>query len=106
MKLISTIDRTSGKVIKHNPRSVSFESNFLRDFDCKCRVLTRGASAEVQISLRNMQVGGVSLPMPGIPLETFASNKDMGRVLIRRGGETIAAGVPKFFAFMNRLAQP
>jgi len=60
-------------------------------FDCKCSVLTKGTSAEVQFSLRNMQ-GGLSAT-PGIPLETFTSNKDMGRVLIRRGGETIGAGM-------------
>lgn len=28
----------------------------------------------------------------GIPMEPFAVNKDMGRILVRRGGETIAAG--------------
>ncbi len=27
-----------------------------------------------------------------IPLETFKSNKEMGRILLRRGGETVAAG--------------
>jgi hypothetical protein len=64
-------------------------------FYYKCRVLTKGASAEVQFSLRNMQVGGVSSVTLGIPLETFVANKDMGRVLIRRGGETIAAGMLK-----------
>jgi len=75
-KLISTIDRASGKVLKTNPR-----------------VLTKGTSAEVQISLRNTQVTGSSLTTQGIALETFSTNKDMGRILIRRGGETIAAGV-------------
>jgi len=40
-----------------------------------------------------MQIGGISSPILGIPLETFSANKEMGRVLIRRGGETIAAGV-------------
>ncbi|KAG8847044.1 Hsp70 suppressor, GTPase facilitates ribosomal subunit dissociation [Tulasnella sp. 330] len=28
-----------------------------------------------------------------IPIEPFAINKDMGRILLRRGGETIAAGI-------------
>ena len=56
-------------------------------------MLTRGVSAEVQIALRGPQVGGVVSTVRGIPLEPFASNKDMGRILIRRGGETIAAGV-------------
>lgn len=56
-------------------------------------VLTKGVSAEVQIALRGAQVGGVASAIRGIPLEPFASNKDMGRILIRRGGETIAAGM-------------
>ncbi|KDR83447.1 hypothetical protein GALMADRAFT_54609 [Galerina marginata CBS 339.88] len=76
-KLISTIDRSSGKVLKENPR-----------------VLTKGTSAEIQISLRHTQVSGSSLTTRGIALETFSANKDMGRILIRRGGETIAAGKP------------
>jgi elongation factor 1 alpha-like protein len=29
----------------------------------------------------------------GIPIEPFSANKDMGRVLLRRAGETIAAGI-------------
>ncbi|KAF8204864.1 P-loop containing nucleoside triphosphate hydrolase protein [Pholiota molesta] len=76
LKLISTIDRASGKVLKANPR-----------------VLTKGVSAEVQIALRSVQVAGASQISRGIPLEKFSTNKDMGRILIRRGGETIAAGV-------------
>jgi len=72
-------------------------------FNCKCSVLTRGASAEVQFSLRNMQGG--SSATPGIPLETFASNKDMGRILIRRGGETIAAGTLELFECILQLVQ-
>lgn len=55
-------------------------------------VLTKGTSAEVQISLRPGGFSGPSSkPLP-IPLEPFAVNKEMGRILIRRGGETIAAG--------------
>jgi elongation factor 1 alpha-like protein len=54
-------------------------------------VLTKNASADVEISLRSTG-GGVGLK--GIPLERFSSNKDMGRILLRRGGETIAAGTP------------
>ncbi|KAJ3506778.1 hypothetical protein NLJ89_g6680 [Agrocybe chaxingu] len=76
VKLISTIDRASGKVVKQNPR-----------------VLTKSVSAEVQLALRTTQISGSSSATRGIPLETFATNKDMGRILIRRGGETIAAGV-------------
>jgi hypothetical protein len=74
-------------------------------FDGKCSVLTKGVFAEVQFSLRKMQVGGVSSTTSTIPLETFASNKDMGRVLVRRGGETIAAGMLKPFECIRQLAQ-
>ena len=56
-------------------------------------MLTKGVSAEVQITLRNLQVSGVSQVARGIPVEPFSMNKDMGRILIRRGGETIAAGI-------------
>ncbi len=59
--------------------------------------MTKNVSAEVEISLRSAGVAGGP---KGIPLEPFSSNKDMGRILLRRGGETIAAGV--FFA---RVAQ-
>jgi elongation factor 1 alpha-like protein len=52
--------------------------------------LQKGATATVEISLRPTQG---SSRTPSIPLETSAENKEMGRVLIRRGGETIAAGV-------------
>jgi len=52
-------------------------------------VLTKNASAEVEISLRS---AGNTAGLKGIPLEQFSTNKDMGRVLLRRGGETIAAG--------------
>jgi len=75
-KLISVIDRATGKVLKANPR-----------------VLTKGSSAEVQITLRNTQLAGLPSTARGIPLETFSTNKDMGRILMRRGGETVAAGI-------------
>lgn len=52
-------------------------------------VLTKNSSAEVQISLR-AAVGTVAKP---IPLEPFSANKDMGRILIRREGESIGAGI-------------
>ena len=52
-------------------------------------------SAEVEISIRAASAysgpaGRGALP---IPLETFAVNKEMGRILIRRAGETIGAGM-------------
>ncbi|KAJ6516206.1 EF Tu GTP binding domain-containing protein [Mycena sanguinolenta] len=70
-KLIATLDRTSGKVVKSNPR-----------------VLAKASSAEVQITVRSIGSSGRS-----IPVELYAVNKAMGRVLIRREGETIAAGI-------------
>ncbi|KAF5393712.1 hypothetical protein D9757_000304 [Collybiopsis confluens] len=73
--LISTLDRASGNVIKKKPR-----------------VLTKGTSAEVQITLRTQSLSGPSVARP-IPLESFSVNKDMGRILLRRGGETIGAGI-------------
>ncbi|KAG6866504.1 hypothetical protein C0991_003048 [Blastosporella zonata] len=74
-KLISTLDRATGKLLKANPR-----------------VLAKGTSAEVKIALRTTTLSGPATVRP-IPLETFAVNKGMGRILIRRGGETIGAGI-------------
>ncbi|KAL0580789.1 hypothetical protein V5O48_001254 [Marasmius crinis-equi] len=73
--LIATIDRGTGKIVKKKPR-----------------VLTKGVSAEVQIALRTTSLSGPSIARP-IPLEPFSVSKDMGRVLLRRGGETIGAGI-------------
>jgi hypothetical protein len=42
----------------------------------------------VEVTLRTSPGGRT----PTIPLETGIENKEMGRVLLRRGGETIAAG--------------
>ncbi|PCH41328.1 hypothetical protein WOLCODRAFT_137327 [Wolfiporia cocos MD-104 SS10] len=75
-KLVSTLDRATGAVVKKNPR-----------------VLAKTTSAEVQITLRNTSMSGPSAQAPIIPLESFSNNKDMGRILIRRSGETIGAGV-------------
>lgn len=75
-KLIATLDRASGVVTKKNPR-----------------VLTKGTSAEVEISLRAGTLSGPALSARPIPLEAFSVNKDMGRILVRRGGETISAGI-------------
>ncbi|KAF5363768.1 hypothetical protein D9756_000765 [Leucocoprinus leucothites] len=72
-KLLSLIDRATGEVKKKNPR-----------------VLTKNVSAEVEISLRG---AGSSIGTKGVPLEPFSVNKDIGRILLRRGGETIAAGI-------------
>lgn len=67
------MDRATGRVVKKSPR-----------------VLTKGVSAEVEITLRS--AGGTGKAY-SVPLETFSTNKEMGRILIRRGGETIAAGM-------------
>ena len=56
------------------------------------RVLTKGTSAEVHIAIRQASFGGSGGRSTVIPLEPFSTNKEMGRILIRRGGETIAAG--------------
>ncbi|QRW19182.1 Elongation factor Tu GTP binding domain [Rhizoctonia solani] len=72
-KLIETVDRATGAVIKRNPR-----------------VLPKSSSAKVTISLRVSS--GPSARPASIPLEPFSVNKEMGRILLRRGGETIAAG--------------
>ncbi|KAH9963259.1 EF Tu GTP binding domain-containing protein [Russula dissimulans] len=74
-KLNATLDRASGAVIKQNPR-----------------VLTKGTSAEVQIAIRQAAFGPTGRNTV-VPLEPFSTNKEMGRVLVRRGGETIAAGM-------------
>ncbi|KAI0069143.1 EF Tu GTP binding domain-containing protein [Artomyces pyxidatus] len=75
-KLNATLDRASGAVVKNNPR-----------------VLTKGMSAEVHITIRSASLSGPAARAQPIPLEPFSVNKEMGRILIRRGGETIAAGV-------------
>ncbi|KAF8845632.1 hypothetical protein BDN67DRAFT_1064922 [Paxillus ammoniavirescens] len=72
-KLVATLDRGVGSVTKKSPR-----------------VLTKGTSAEIEITLRGDTPGAVARP---IPIEPFSVNKDMGRILLRRGGETIAAGI-------------
>jgi elongation factor 1 alpha-like protein len=42
--------------------------------------------------MRQAAFAGAGARSIAIPLEPFATNKEMGRILIRRGGETIAAG--------------
>lgn len=46
----------------------------------------------MQITLRSPAYAGPSSIAQPIPLEPFAVNKEMGRILIRRNGETVAAG--------------
>ncbi|KAI9356865.1 P-loop containing nucleoside triphosphate hydrolase protein [Pilaira anomala] len=65
-KLIEVLDKSTGEVIKRNPRC-----------------LTKGMTAKVQIQLSQRP----------IPLETFKDNKQLGRIMLRKDGETVAAGV-------------
>lgn len=55
------------------------------------RMLTKGTSARIHVQLRGAASGANRRSV--MPLETFAANKSMGRVLFRRGGQTIAAGI-------------
>lgn len=57
-----------------------------------CRVLTKNMSAEVEITLRGSTYSGPASRALPIPIEAFSANKEMGRILVRRGGETIGAG--------------
>ncbi|KAI5124791.1 hypothetical protein M0805_005425 [Coniferiporia weirii] len=75
-KFIAMLDRATGAVVKKYPR-----------------VLTKGTSAEVQITLRTTSMSGPASRAQPIPLEPFAVNKEMGRLLLRRGGESLAAGI-------------
>jgi elongation factor 1 alpha-like protein len=75
---LELVDRTSGSIIKKNPR-----------------VLSKGMTAKIRITVRGGTLsdasGGVTTSK--LAVETFKDNKDMGRVILRRSGETIAAGM-------------
>lgn len=90
-KLEAVLDKGSGEVMKKNPRCACFPPAFMRTELIQRRMLTRGSSARIHVQLR-AAAGGANRRST-IPLETFAMNKSMGRVLFRRGGETIAAGI-------------
>ncbi|KAG8964732.1 Hsp70 suppressor, GTPase facilitates ribosomal subunit dissociation [Tulasnella sp. 419] len=76
-KLVSILDRSSGAVIKERPR-----------------VLAKSSSAIIHVSLRSgTSLSGAVSKAVSIPIEPFSVNKEMGRILLRRGGETIAAGI-------------
>ncbi|TDL29764.1 hypothetical protein BD410DRAFT_40053 [Rickenella mellea] len=76
IRLIAIRDRVTGAATKTSPR-----------------MLQKSTSADVQVTLRTSSMSGPSARAQPIPIEPFAVNKDMGRVLLRRGGETIAAGI-------------
>ncbi|GAA5940527.1 hypothetical protein JCM10213_001133 [Rhodosporidiobolus nylandii] len=69
--LEALLDKATGKETKGQPR-----------------MLTKNSAARVRVQLRPA-VGGRT----AIPIEPFALNKSMGRVVFRRNGETVAAGV-------------
>ncbi|CAG8519580.1 14783_t:CDS:10 [Dentiscutata erythropus] len=66
IKLVDIINKNTGEVIKKNPRH-----------------LPKSTTATVEIKLSNRP----------IPLEAFKDNKELGRIMLRKGGETVAAGV-------------
>ncbi|ORZ18625.1 P-loop containing nucleoside triphosphate hydrolase protein [Absidia repens] len=76
VKLLSVLDKSTGEVIKRNPRHLS-----------------KGATAKVKIQLSHRS----------IPLETFKDNKQLGRIMLRKGGETVAAGVVDEVIIMKKL---
>ncbi|KAF9927049.1 HBS1-like protein [Mortierella alpina] len=65
-KLGATIDKGTGEIIKKSPRH-----------------LGKNTTAMVEIKLSGR----------AIPLETFKDSKELGRVMLRKGGETVAAGI-------------
>ncbi|GAA5854346.1 hypothetical protein JCM8547_001788 [Rhodosporidiobolus lusitaniae] len=69
--LKALLDKSTGKVTKDNPR-----------------MLTKNSAAQVRVQIRPAAGGRSS-----IPIEPFSVNKGMGRVVFRRNGETVAAGV-------------
>lgn len=64
-ELIAILDMKTGAVLKSKPR-----------------VLSRGATAKVRITLN-----------APLAIDTFANNRDLGRILLRMHGETVAAGI-------------
>ncbi|KAF9970706.1 hypothetical protein BGZ73_006548 [Actinomortierella ambigua] len=65
-KLVATIDKVTGEVVKKSPRHLS-----------------KNTTATVEIKLSGRP----------IPLEAFKDNKELGRVMLRKGGDTVAAGI-------------
>ena len=72
-ELVSILDKTTGSVTKKKPR-----------------VLTKGSTAVVRVTVKAGSSAGQS---SGIPIEEFKTNKEMARVLMRMSGETVAAGI-------------
>ena len=72
-ELVATVDKSTGAIKKKAPR-----------------VLSHGTSAQVRIALH---AGGSAGQSAGCPIEQFSKNKEMARILLRRDGETVAAGI-------------
>jgi len=64
-KLVSTLNKSTGEVLKNKPR-----------------FLTGNSSAMVNITVSK-----------SIPVETYKDNRELGRFMVREGGNTIAAGM-------------
>ncbi|TIB65180.1 hypothetical protein E3P78_00705 [Wallemia ichthyophaga] len=81
-KLIETVDKNTGAVIRSKPR---------------LRVLSGNTAARVEMAVGSSSLtsqSGSGMPSSNlIAIEKFSSNKDMGRILLRHEGETIAAGI-------------
>ncbi|OLL26649.1 HBS1-like protein [Neolecta irregularis DAH-3] len=67
-KLISVVDKTTGTIVKKNPR-----------------YLSNGMAAFVELTILGK----------GMQLEIYSINKDFGRIILRNEGETLAAGIVK-----------
>ncbi|RIB04352.1 P-loop containing nucleoside triphosphate hydrolase protein [Gigaspora rosea] len=76
IKLVDIINKNTGEIVKKNPRH-----------------LPKSTTATVEIKLSNRP----------IPLETFKDNKELGRIMLRKGGETVAAGVVVDVSFPKLL---
>ncbi|KAE8269739.1 hypothetical protein A4X09_0g2593 [Tilletia walkeri] len=72
-ELISITDKSTGQPTKRKPR-----------------VLSKGVTAQIRITV---MAGGAAGQSRGIPVEDFKTNKEMARILLRREGETVAAGI-------------
>ncbi|CAD6903288.1 unnamed protein product [Tilletia controversa] len=72
-ELVSITDKATGQPTKRKPR-----------------VLSKGVTAQVRITV---MAGGAAGQSRGIPVEDFKTNKEMARILLRREGETVAAGI-------------
>ncbi|KAF7731825.1 HBS1-like protein [Apophysomyces ossiformis] len=84
VQLLSVLDKSTGEVIKKNPRYLAEMTIQSKELTIKnTRHLTKGSTAKVRIELSHRP----------IPLETFKDNKQLGRIMLRKGGDTVAAGV-------------